>query len=60
LSRPSTTSRRARFSADGQQAKVLRRIAVYVDVPEPGWFAWTPAEAAGDMSNWTQIEHADE
>jgi hypothetical protein len=38
----------------------LHRIAAYVDEPAPGWFAWTLAEAAEDMSNWTQIEHADE
>lgn len=38
----------------------LRRIAVYVDEPEPGWFAWTLAEADEGASNWTTIEHADE
>jgi len=38
----------------------LRRIAVYVDEPEPGWFAWALAEADEGASNWAQIERADE
>lgn len=38
----------------------LRRIAIYVDEPEPGWFAWTLAEADEGASNWAQIERADE
>jgi hypothetical protein len=41
-------------------AAPLRRIAVYVDEPEAGWFAWALTEADEGMSNWTQIEHADE
>ena len=38
----------------------LRRIAVYVDESEPGWFAWALAEANEGASNWEQIERADE
>ncbi|MGJ7611184.1 MULTISPECIES: hypothetical protein [unclassified Variovorax] len=38
----------------------LRRIAVYVDEPEPGWFAWVLSEADEDLSTWSQIETTDE
>ena len=38
----------------------LRRIAIYVDEPEPGWFAWVLSEAAEDPSTWSQIETTDE
>lgn len=38
----------------------LRRIAVYVDEPEPGWFAWVLSEASEDLSTWSQIETTDE
>jgi hypothetical protein len=38
----------------------LRRIAVYVDEPELGWFAWVLSEAAEDLSTWSQIETTDE
>lgn len=41
-------------------AAPLRRISVYVDEPEAGWFAWALAEAGEGMSNWTLLEHADE
>lgn len=48
------------MSTKKRAAAPIRRIAVYVDEPEPGWFAWTLTEADEAMSNWTQIEHADE
>ncbi|ADU36252.1 hypothetical protein [Variovorax paradoxus] len=38
----------------------LRRIAVYVNEPEPNWFAWALAEADKGASNWAQIASADE
>ncbi|MDP9991943.1 hypothetical protein J2W28_000971 [Variovorax boronicumulans] len=38
----------------------LRRIAVYVDEPEPGWFSWALAEADEGATNWAQIESSDE
>lgn len=41
-------------------AAPLRRIAVYVEEPEPGWFAWTLIEADEDPANWSQIETTDE
>lgn len=41
-------------------ASSLRRIAVYVDEPEPGWFAWALIEADEGASIWAQIERADE
>jgi hypothetical protein len=37
-----------------------QRIAMHVDEPDPGWFAWTLAEADEGASNWAQIERADE
>lgn len=38
----------------------MRRIAVYVDEPEPGWFAWALIEADESLANWSQIETTDE
>lgn len=41
-------------------ASPLRRISIYVDEPELGWFAWVLSEAAEDLSTWSQIETTDE
>ena len=38
----------------------LRRIAVFVDEPEPGWFAWSLIEAGEDLANWSQIDSAED
>lgn len=41
------------------QVAPLRRIAVYVEEPEPGWFAWALIEADGSLE-WSQLEAAEQ
>lgn len=38
----------------------LRRIVVYVDEPELGWFTWALSEVAEDLSTWSHIEATDD
>lgn len=38
----------------------LRRISVYVDEPEHGWFQWVLAEAAEGLSIWHDLKAAKE
>ncbi|VTU36177.1 hypothetical protein [Variovorax sp. PBL-E5] len=38
----------------------LRRIAVYVDEPEKGWFAWVLIEQQEGFYEWTELDAADE
>ncbi|WP_062362179.1 hypothetical protein [Variovorax paradoxus] len=38
----------------------LRRISVYVEEPEAGWFQWVLAEAAEGLSIWHDLNAADE
>lgn len=48
------------MSTKARTDALLRRVAIYVEEPEPGWFAWTLAEADEGASNWAQIERAEE
>jgi hypothetical protein len=38
----------------------LRRISVYVEEPERGWFQWVLAEAAEGLSVWHDLKAAEE
>lgn len=38
----------------------LRRISVYVEEPESGWFQWVLAEAAEGLSIWHDLKAAEE
>lgn len=38
----------------------LRRIAVFVDAPDPGLFFWVLIENTDDAEIWRDIEAADE
>ena len=43
-----------------RQLPALRRIAVYVDEPKAGRFAWVLIEASNEQSTWEQLEVAGE
>lgn len=48
---------------DTKRAKastLLRRISVYVEEPERGWFQWVLAEAAEGLSIWHDLKAAEE
>lgn len=38
----------------------LRRIAVFVDEPDPGAFYWVIIESTDDAAIWTDLEAAEE
>lgn len=38
----------------------LRRISVYVEEPERGWFQWVLAEAAEGLSIWHDLKAAED